>query len=277
MSLENNSENKFADVPIRVKTWVYIVFAFAAGISHPFLMKIFVGWISFQSFREFLKMIAPKNNSLFPAIILGIAQFLFLYLFYYQYFFMINLIFLIIFGIILIQILKLSFNQIFYLFLGLLICLICFSHLYFIRNIHSEFQNSKAIFLIIFVVVVTELNDVFQYLMGKFFGKNKIVPKISPNKTVEGFLGGLFLTIILSNILGYFLLNFTIFVSTILGIILGILGFFGDILMSFLKRKFKIKDTGNLLPGHGGLLDRMDSLIFNAPIFYFLIKFLMII
>jgi phosphatidate cytidylyltransferase len=102
-------------------------------------------------------------------------------------------------------------------------------------------------------VVVTELNDVFQYLMGKFFGKRKITPHISPNKTLEGLIGGIFLTVILSNILGFFLLKTDFSINTILGIALGISGFFGDIFMSYLKRKTNVKDTGNLLPGHGGI------------------------
>ncbi|BFO64871.1 hypothetical protein KCF3NO3_08540 [Chryseobacterium sp. KCF3-3] len=127
---------------------------------------------------------------------------------------------------------------------------------------------------IIFIVVVTELNDVFQYLMGKFFGKHKITPQISPNKTLEGLIGGVFLTVILSNILGYFLLETGILTNSILGIVLGISGFLGDIFMSYIKRKTGVKDTGNLLPGHGGLLDRMDSLVFNAPLFFWLFPLL---
>jgi phosphatidate cytidylyltransferase len=92
---------------------------------------------------------------------------------------------------------------------------------------------------------------------------------------LEGFIGGVFLTIILSNILGFFLLKTTVLVNSIFGLILGISGFFGDVFISYLKRKANIKDTGKLLPGHGGLLDRMDSLIFNAPLFFWLLPYLL--
>ncbi|SHK55173.1 phosphatidate cytidylyltransferase [Chryseobacterium polytrichastri] len=261
-------ENKFADVPLRVKTWIYIILVFAIGISHPLAMKVFISWISFQCFFEFLRMFNVNTNKIILSIFIGISQFFLLYFLnienYFLYSLGVSIIVLLYFSI-----LKSSRKQVLEILTALLICLFAFPHLVFIR------ENTSGIYAIIFVVVVTELNDVFQYLMGKFFGKHKIVPKISPNKTLEGFLGGVFLTIILSNILGFFLLNSNILTNTILGFILGISGFFGDVFMSYLKRKNDIKDTGNLLPGHGGLLDRMDSLIFNAPIFFWMLSFLL--
>jgi len=261
-------ENKFADVPLRVKTWIYIILVFALGISHPLAMKIFVAWISFQCLFEFLRMFKVKTNKIIPSIFVVISQFFLLFFLnienYFLYSLGVSIIVLLYFSI-----LKSSGKQILGILTALLICLFAFPHLAFIR------ENISGIYSIIFIVVVTELNDVFQYLMGKFFGKHKIVPKISPNKTLEGFIGGVFLTIILSNILGFFLLNSTILTNTILGFILGISGFCGDVFMSYLKRKNDIKDTGNLLPGHGGLLDRMDSLVFNAPIFFCILPFLL--
>jgi phosphatidate cytidylyltransferase len=146
--------------------------------------------------------------------------------------------------------------------IALSIVLFIFPHLVFVS------EGIWGVKALVFLVVVTELNDVFQYLMGKSFGKQKIMPKISPNKTWAGVIGGVFLTIFLSNFLGYFLLPSNIVINTVLGFILGVSGFFGDLFMSYIKRKTKVKDTGQLLPGHGGLLDRMDSLIFNIPIFF---------
>ncbi|MCS4303359.1 phosphatidate cytidylyltransferase [Chryseobacterium sp. BIGb0232] len=259
-------ENKFADVPLRVKTWIYIIIVFALGISHPLAMTIFISWISFQAFFELsrmLKVVNPVN----PAIFIGIAQFLLLYFFNIEYYFLYSsilgatvfLYFLIV---------RASVQQLYGILIALLVCLFAFPHLLWIRC------SSNGLSSIIFIVVVTELNDVFQYLMGKFFGKHKIVPKISPNKTREGLIGGIFLTVILSNILGSFLLKTGIFTNSIIGIALGISGFCGDIFMSYLKRKTEVKDTGTLLPGHGGLLDRMDSLIFNAPLFFWILSFL---
>jgi len=263
----NKEENKFADVPLRVKTWIYIILVFAVGISHPLAMKIFVSWIAFQSFSEFLKLFKINLNPVTPSIFIGVSQCVLLNFFslenYFLYSLVVSFIVLIYFSL-----LKTSLQKILKIGIALTVCLFAFPHLYFIR------ENFSGIYSIIFVVVVTELNDVFQYLMGKFFGKHKITPQISPNKTWEGFLGGVLLTIILSNILGFFLLKTNILVNSVLGLTLGISGFFGDVFMSYLKRKANIKDTGKLLPGHGGLLDRMDSLIFNAPLFFWILPYL---
>ena len=269
MPENNNPVNKFADVPLRVKTWVYIIIAFAAGISHPIAMKIFVSWIGFQVFFEFLRMFKIDRNQMVIPVILGMTQFVLLYFLNFENYLLSALVFSL--GIVLFFVLiKVSSHQMAGVFIGLLIALFIFPHLLFIR------ETVFGIKALVFLVVITELNDVFQYLMGKFFGRHKITPKISPNKTWEGFAGGVILTIILSNILGYFLLPSTILINTVLGIVLGVSGFFGDVFMSFLKRKTKIKDTGNLLPGHGGLMDRMDSLVFNTPIFFYLMPILLI-
>ncbi|MFC3159378.1 phosphatidate cytidylyltransferase [Chryseobacterium arachidis] len=264
----NKEENKFADVPLRVKTWIYIILIFALGISHPFIMTIFVSWIAFQSFFEFLRLFKISSNRIIPSIFVGVSQFLLLNFSSLENYFLYSLVLSII-VLIYFSLLKTPFQQISKIVIALIVCLFAFPHLYFIR------ENFSGIHSIIFIVVVTELNDVFQYLMGKFFGKHKITPQISPNKTLEGFLGGVFLTIILSNILGFFLLKTNILVNSILGLALGISGFFGDLFISYLKRKASIKDTGKLLPGHGGLLDRMDSLIFNAPLFFWLLPYLL--
>jgi len=261
-------ENKFADVPLRVKTWGYIIIAFSLAISHPLAMKVFVSWISFQCFFEFLRLFKVKTNLVFLSLVVGISQFFLLYFFKDEDYFICSAVLTAIF-LLYFFILKASFQQLSGIAMALIVCLFSFPHLAFIRD------HDSGIYSIIFVVVVTELNDVFQYLMGKFFGKHKIVPRISPNKTLEGFLGGVFLTIILSNILGYFLLPFNILINTLIGLSLGISGFFGDVFMSYLKRKAAVKDTGDLLPGHGGLLDRMDSLIFNAPLFFWILTFLL--
>lgn len=207
------NSNKFADVPIRIKGWGYIIAVFSLGIINEITMAVFVVWLIFQVWRE------VKNLH--------------------------------------------KFQQKWWLFFGIGFS---FSFLFFIRI------EENGLKLLLFLVILTELNDVFQYLSGKIFGKTNILPKISPNKTLEGVLGGIIMSIFLSLLLGKYLLLMenTLFLI-ILGGILAVLGFCGDVLMSFVKRKSEVKDTGNLIAGHGGLLDRMDSLIFNAPLFYGLI------
>lgn len=264
----NNAENKFSDVPLRVKTWGCIILVFAGSISHFTAMSIFVSWIGFQVFLEFLRMFQIKTNLVTTALIIGITQFFLLYFLNFDSYFLYSFGFSIVIVAFFLMI-KVTSKQIFGIVLGLFLALFIFPHLVFIR------EGIIGIKALIFLVVVTELNDVFQYFMGKIFGKFKIMPTISPNKTWEGFIGGLFITILLSNILGYFLLPSSFLIDTILGLILGVSGFFGDVFMSLLKRRTNVKDTGNLLPGHGGLLDRMDSLIFNTPIFFWILPLLL--
>ena len=265
---ETVKENKFADVPLRVKTWVYIILAFALGISHPLATKIFVSWICFQAFFEFLRLFKVDRFRVLISAGIAIIQLLLLFNFEIEFYLLYSS-FLIVNILVYFVIAKLPWRKIMGLLLGLIICLLSYSHLAFVRDSGAGIQS------IIFLVVVTELNDVFQYLMGKFFGKHRIVPKISPNKTLEGLVGGIFLTVILSSVLGLFLLKSSITANLILGIMLGIFGFLGDVLMSYIKRQTGVKDTGNLLPGHGGLLDRMDSLIFNAPLFFWMLPIIL--
>lgn len=155
------------------------------------------------------------------------------------------------------------------IFIGIFLCGFSVGHLGFIYNFSL---NIIGIQLLVLLVIPTEINDVFQYLTGKAFGRRKITPNISPNKTLEGFLGGLLLTTLFCNLLGLFLLpGKSLLFYTLLGILIGVLGFFGDIFMSYIKRDADVKDTGNLIPGHGGLLDRIDSLMFITPIYFWLI------
>lgn len=142
--------------------------------------------------------------------------------------------------------------------------------LFYSHNFDAIPQEKKYA-LILYLILATELNDVFQFTWGKIFGKRKICPTISPKKTFEGFLGGILSTMALS----YFLQNFigaTTAQSLVYGFAIAASGFLGDITFSALKRDLKIKDLGSTLPGHGGLLDRVDSLTLTSIAFFYVIK-----
>lgn len=148
-----------------------------------------------------------------------------------------------------------------------------FSHLAYILSLPpKEGFTAGNGGMILFIVLITEVNDVYQFTCGKLFGKNKIIPTVSPNKTIEGFVGGLILT----TITGYFL-NFLLPVNTdktiILTILLCVVGFGGDITLSAVKREHKIKDMGTSIPGHGGMMDRLDSLAFTTIAFFYLMRY----
>lgn len=122
--------------------------------------------------------------------------------------------------------------------------------------------------LLLFLLVLTQSNDVAQYLWGKTLGERKIAPTISPGKTWAGFLGGFAATVLLGVLVGPALTMMDIPRSMIAGGIISVTGLFGDLNISALKRDLGVKDAGATLPGHGGVLDRIDSLIFTAPVFF---------
>lgn len=128
--------------------------------------------------------------------------------------------------------------------------------------------------LLLFLLILNSLNDGFQYIWGKLFGKTKIVPSISPNKTWEGFIGGMITTVGLSIMMAPFLTPFNLKTAIAAGFIISIFGFLGDVVMSAVKRDAGVKDSSNLIPGHGGILDRVDSLIFTAPLFFHFVCYL---
>lgn len=127
--------------------------------------------------------------------------------------------------------------------------------------------------LLLLLLILTQSNDVAQFIWGKSFGRHKISPRVSPNKTWEGFLGGLGTTILLATLLGPVMTMLDTPRAAMAGLIVGVTGLLGDLNISALKRDLGIKDTGATLPGHGGVLDRIDSLIFTAPVFFHFIRF----
>ncbi len=137
--------------------------------------------------------------------------------------------------------------------------------------------NFKGVFtplLLLGGFILVWINDSFAYLIGKNFGKQKLFPSISPKKTVEGFLGGLFFACIASFFIAKYFdtLGFTNWL--ILAIIVSVFGTLGDLIESKFKRQAGVKDSGVIMPGHGGLLDRLDSLIFASPFIYLFLRIL---
>lgn len=143
-----------------------------------------------------------------------------------------------------------------------------FIFLNLIANYYHPFNSNILLGSFILVWV----NDTFAFIVGKNFGKQKLFEKISPKKTVEGFLGGLFFSCIASYFIATFTetLNFTNWL--ILSIIISVFGTLGDLIESKFKRQAHVKDSGIIMPGHGGLLDRLDSIIFAAPFIYLFLR-----
>lgn len=136
----------------------------------------------------------------------------------------------------------------------------------------SQQENGVAIWLIFIIAWAT---DTFAYFSGYFLGRNKLCPNISPKKTVEGAIGGILGSVICCGLFSYFLLKDYTIIILILGAVGSVISQIGDLTASIIKRYTGIKDYGNLIPGHGGILDRFDSILFTAPtVYYFLVFFI---
>lgn len=146
------------------------------------------------------------------------------------------------------------------------------SHMVLLFHVNVPEFTVGAGGLIVFLIIITASNDIFQFTWGKLLGKRKILPKISPNKTWAGFIGGLITSSLLGIVLS-FLTPLNYIESFYVGLSLGVIGFVGDSIISAVKRDLKIKDTDDLIPGHGGAMDRLDSIVLTTPAFYYLLIF----
>ncbi|MFZ5671193.1 MAG: phosphatidate cytidylyltransferase [Pseudomonadota bacterium] len=154
---------------------------------------------------------------------------------------------------------------------GLMTCVYNIGYAAFLMRTPAVETPAGAAGLVFFLLVATEFNDVAQYVWGKLLGRHKIIPKVSPNKTWEGFIGGWISTAALIVFVGPVFLPLEGVGLLTLALLLPAAGFAGDVTMSAIKRDIGVKDTSHLIPGHGGLLDRIDSLTFTAPIYFHLL------
>ena len=136
-------------------------------------------------------------------------------------------------------------------------------------------NNTYNSTIIIYIILIIWTNDSFAFLVGKNFGKRKLFKSVSPKKTIEGFIGGLLFSMIAGFLIGKYSGVFTITNWIIIAVIVSILGTLGDLVESKFKRQANVKDSGTIMPGHGGLLDRLDSLFFLAPFVYLYIHYIM--
>jgi phosphatidate cytidylyltransferase len=129
-------------------------------------------------------------------------------------------------------------------------------------------------YILVYVLLLIWANDSFAFLIGKNFGKRKLFESVSPKKTIEGFVGGLFFSILTAFVIGYYSEIISVFDWIVIAVITSVIGTLGDLVESKFKRQANIKDSGAIMPGHGGLLDRLDSLLFAAPFVYLYIHFI---
>jgi len=155
---------------------------------------------------------------------------------------------------------------------ALMITVFCASHVPALLNLDIPGYEGRHVLLIAYLVVVVQISDVLQYVWGKLIGRTKIAPSLSPSKTVEGAVGGIASATLIGAGL-FWMTPFTWYESACMSLVITIMGFLGGLVLSAIKRDRGVKDWGHLIAGHGGFIDRMDSVLFSAPIFFHLVRF----
>lgn len=152
---------------------------------------------------------------------------------------------------------------------GLMICVFAISHAPALLMLET---GVAPVLLLVYLVIVVQLSDVLQYVFGKLFGRTKLSPSISPSKTVEGLVGGGLAAVAIGAAL-YGMTPFSPLAAAVMSFAIVVSGFFGGFVLSAVKRDLAAKDWGTMIAGHGGVLDRVDSIVFAAPIFFHLVRY----
>lgn len=275
-----NPNRDYTNLRQRIKSWWWMIaLIFAALAISKKSAIIFFGFLSFLALKEFCSIVALRQTDrrvLFWAYLAIPAQYYFVYIGWYGMFIIFIPVYMFLF--LPIRMVLIGENEGFIKSAGtiqwaLMLTVFCISHIAYLLTLPVKNEVAGNIGLVLFLLFITQFNDVSQYIWGKLFGKNKIIPKVSPNKTWEGFLGAVITITICSGFVAPLLTPLTFELGLIFGFIISIAGFFGDVVISSVKRDLQIKDSGNLIPGHGGILDRIDSLMCTSPLFFHMIYY----
>jgi phosphatidate cytidylyltransferase len=269
------------ELSMRVKSWWFMITIFAVAIvTNRIVSTVFLAFMTFLAFKEYLSLIETRRVD---RLILLFAywtipvQFFFAHLNSYGLFLTFIPVWTFLFiptAMTLAGKTEGFLRAVGTISWGLMITVFSLSHTAMLLATPAEVAGpAGGAGLLLFLVMLTQFNDVAQFTWGKLFGRRKIVPKVSPKKTWEGFLGGLGSTIVGAAVAGPFLTPMPFYYAAVAGAIIAIAGFLGDITISAFKRDLGVKDSGGLIPGHGGILDRVDSLTYAAPVFYHAMHF----
>ena len=252
-------ERKGDEVTLRIRTWWGIVICFSMVISGPRWMTLtFFALISFLALKEYCTLISVHfPRWLYWGIPLN-------YLLIGFNCFELFLLFIPLAGFLILATWRVLvgdpsgfLHTVSAIFCGWIMTVFALSHAAWLLMLPTTNIQGGAL-LVLFLLALTESNDIAQYLWGK---------------TLEGLMGGVITTMIASLIIGPLLTPLDTLQALLAGLLIGISGLCGDVVMSAIKRDIGVKDSGKLLPGHGGLLDRIDSLIFTAPVFFYFIRY----
>ncbi len=272
---QKNPDKDFTELRQRVQSWWWMITILVSCliISQTAAIILF-GFISFLALKEFFSIVPTRQADrrvIFWAYLSIPAQYYWVSIEWYGMFIIFIPIFIFLFlpmRMVLIGETKGFIRASGITHWAVMLTVFCLSHIAYLLVLPVKNIDAGSIGLVIFLIFMTQLNDVAQYIWGKSLGKHPIIPKVSPNKTREGFLGGVITITLISGMIAPFLTPLTMTYGFLAGLIISVSGFVGDVVISSVKRDLEIKDSGTLIPGHGGILDRFDSLIFTAPLFF---------
>jgi phosphatidate cytidylyltransferase len=275
------TEGKFGDLNERLRAWWYIFFSLTiVFLSRLWTVHIFWLLVSVGALREYFAIVPKRPEHTRVRLWLYLAlpvQYAFILCDQYILFLM----FIPVYVYLLFPVRMIAagstegfLSAMGTMFWGIMMAGYSLSHVSYLSTLAVDAKfHAGPLGLTLFLLIATEMNDAFQYIWGKLFGKHAVVPTISPKKTWEGLAGGVLTTVAVSIVLAPILTPMSVPMAGLVGVLIACGGFFGDVTMSAVKRDLHVKDFGNLLPGHGGLLDRIDSLILTAPLFFHFIKY----
>ncbi|MEL6674527.1 MAG: phosphatidate cytidylyltransferase [Bacteroidota bacterium] len=269
----------FQELITRTRSWWFIALGIAIVVLGPPLWgTILIGYVAFVALREMFSISGFRESdrpALFVAYFTVPVQFYFAYtLLMTPFYVFIPMGMFVLTGFILVlggNTVKIGRSM---PLIPTLVMLTVYMLSHLVLLYHQEFTGYTlgGGGLILYLVMLTAFNDVFQFTWGKMLGKRKILPSVSPNKTWEGFIGG----VLSSGVLGWalhFLTPLEDWQGFVVGLVLSVVGFMGDAIMSAVKRDLFLKDTDDLIPGHGGAMDRLDSIVMTSPFFFHLLTF----
>lgn len=155
---------------------------------------------------------------------------------------------------------------------GVMVTVYCLSHVPALLTLEISGYDGNNLLLVAFLVLVVQASDVLQYVWGKLIGRHKVAPALSPSKTWEGLVGGVASATAIGGAL-WWITPFSIAEAAAMALVVTMMGFFGGLVMSAIKRDRGVKDWGRMIEGHGGMLDRLDSVVFAAPVFFHVVRY----
>ena len=275
-------DRDYSELKLRMRSWWWMIgIFFGAILLSPTASVVFLGFVSFLAFKEYLSLIATRRadrRALFWAYLaipihfywVGIAWYGMFIIFIPVYMFLLLPLRMVIIGET-----EGFLRAAGTLHWGMMTTVFSLSHMAYLLVLDpAKNPAGGGAGLLLYLVFLTQFNDVAQYTWGKLFGRHKVVPKVSPKKTWEGLIGGNLTTLVLAVFIAPYLTPFSMLEAAGAGLIIGVFGFIGDVTISALKRDIGVKDSGTLIPGHGGILDRIDSLTYTAPLFFHYLYYL---